>query len=117
MHYGGAVLELSVNLNAEEVLQECERRGLVVRSERELGSCRGGRHWHLHIPGRPGTLEMNECRGRLSLKVHPKRDGGWATTLAAELHAVSDGGGVHPVSPPIAMRFPHRILNANSQPR
>ena len=85
-HYGGGVLELSVDLDAEQVLQECERRGLVVRSERELGGCKGGRHWHLHIPGQAGTLEMNECRGRVSLKVHPRRDGGWASTLAAELH-------------------------------
>lgn len=85
-HYRGGVLELSVDLDAEQVLHECERRGLVIRSERELGGCKGGRHWHLHIPGRAGTLEMNECRGRVSLKVHPRRDGGWASTLAAELH-------------------------------
>jgi hypothetical protein len=93
MPYGDAVLELSVNLNAEQVLQECERRGLVVRSERELGSGRGGRHWHLHLPGRPGTLEMNDCRGQVSLKVHPRRDGGWASTLAAEIHAMPDPNG------------------------
>jgi hypothetical protein len=82
------MLELSVDLSADEVLQECERRGLVVRSERALGSCQGGRHWHLHIPGRPGTLELNECRGQVSVKVHPRRDGGWASTLAADLHAM-----------------------------
>lgn len=86
--YLGAVLELSVDLSAEEVLRECERRGLVVRSERGLGSCPGGRHWHLYIPSRPGTLELNECRGRISVKVHPRRDGGWAGTLAAEFHAM-----------------------------
>jgi hypothetical protein len=82
------VLELSVDLSAEQVLQECERRGLVVRSERELGSCDGGRHWHLGVPGRAGTLELSDCRGRVWVKVHPRRDGGWARTLAAEFHAM-----------------------------
>jgi hypothetical protein len=82
------MLELSVDLNAEQVLQECARRGLVVRSERELGGCNGGRHWHLRIPGRAGTLELNECRGQVSVKVHPRRDGGWAGALAAEFHAM-----------------------------
>lgn len=86
--YGGAVLELTVDLSAEQVLRECERRGLVVRSQRGLGSCEGGRHWHLRIPGRAGTLELNDCRGRISVKVHPRRDGGWARALAAELHAM-----------------------------
>jgi hypothetical protein len=88
VRYGGAVLELSVDLSAERVLQECERRGLVVRSERDLGGCDGGRHWHLRIPGRPGTLELDDCRGRVSVKVHQLRDGGWARTLTAELHAL-----------------------------
>lgn len=94
------VLQLSVNLDAARVLEECERRGLVVRSERGLGGCQGGRHWHLHIPGRAGTLEMNDCRGQVSVKVHPRRDGGWASALAAELHALSDQQGVHPVTDP-----------------
>ena len=77
-----------MDLTAEQVLQECQRRGLAVRSASELKSCRGGgRHWHLYIPGRPGTLELNDCRGRVWLKVHPRRDGGWASTLAADLQA------------------------------
>jgi hypothetical protein len=80
------VLQLTVALTAEQVLRECERRGLVIRSESPLGSCAGGRHWHLHIPGRAGTLELNECRGQVSVKVHPRRDGGWASIVAAELH-------------------------------
>jgi hypothetical protein len=82
------VLELSVDLSAEQVLQECRRRGLEVRSERGLGGCAGGRHWHLHLPGRSGTLELNDCHGRVSVKVHDRRDGGWARALAAELHAL-----------------------------
>lgn len=81
------MLRLSVDITAAQVLRECERRGLAVRSERGLGGCEGGRHWHLHIPGRPGTLELDDCRGQVSVKVQPKRDGGWANALAAELHA------------------------------
>jgi len=88
MLYGDPMLELTVALSAEQVLRECARRGLAVRSERDLAACRGGRHWHLHIPGRPGTLELNDCRGQVSVKVHPLRDGGWASTLATELHAL-----------------------------
>lgn len=90
--YGCPVLLLSVGLGIEQVLRECERRGLVIRSETGLASCRGGRHWHLHIPGLTGTLELNECRGEVEVKVHPLRDGGWASAFAAELHAMPVGG-------------------------
>jgi hypothetical protein len=45
----------------------------------------GSHHWHLRIPGRPGTLELNEWQSRVWVKVHPLRDGGWATALAHEL--------------------------------
>jgi hypothetical protein len=89
------MLELSVDLSAEQVLQECERRGLVIRTVRDLGGCKGGRHWHLGIPGRPGTLELNECGGRVSAKVHPRRDGGWASKLATDLHAIPAAGSSH----------------------
>lgn len=79
------MLELDVQLTAEQVLEECRRRGLVVRSERELAGRVGSRHWHLGIPGRAGTLELNEWQNRVWMKVHPLRDGGWATDLAREL--------------------------------
>jgi hypothetical protein len=36
MPYGEAMLELDVALSAEQVLRECERRGLVIRRERGL---------------------------------------------------------------------------------
>ena len=85
-------MRASVALSAEQVLRECARRGLVVRSEHGLGGCAGGRHWHLAIPGRPGTLELDDCRGVVEVKVHPRRDGGWATALAAELHAMARPG-------------------------
>ena len=86
------MLELTVDLGAEQVLDECARRGLQVGIDRGLGSCEGGRHWHLRIPGRAGTLELSECRERVWVKVHPRRDGGWASALAAELHAMSVRG-------------------------
>lgn len=84
------MLELTVALSARQLLDECSRRGLVVRSERELRGVRVGHHWHLAVPGRPGTLEVDECQGQVSLKVHPLRDGGWARSLAAELHTMTE---------------------------
>ena len=79
------MLELDLDLTAEQALEECRRRGLVVRSERELAGRPGSRHWHLRIPGRPGTLELNEWQDRVWVKVHPLRDGGWATAVSHEL--------------------------------
>jgi hypothetical protein len=83
------VLELDLKLTAAQVLEECRRHGLVVRSERELAGRAGSHHWHLHMPGRSGTLELNEWRNRVWVKVHPLRDGGWASALAHELSARS----------------------------
>lgn len=79
------MLEVDLQLSAEEALAECRRRGLVVRSERELAGRVGSHHWHLGIPGRSGTLELNEWQNRVWAKVHPLRDGGWAESLAQEL--------------------------------
>lgn len=78
-------LELELELTAGDALEECRRRGLVVQSERELAGRAGSRHWHLRIPGRPGTLELNDWQDRVWVKVHPLRDGGWAADLAREL--------------------------------
>ena len=86
-----AVLELNLTLTTRQVLSECRRRGLVVRSERELAGRIGSHHWHLRMPGRPGTLELSEWQNRVWVKVHPLRDGGWATTLAYELSAQQRG--------------------------
>jgi len=44
------MLELSVHLSVVRALEECDRRGPVVRSERDLGGCEGGRRWHLPHP-------------------------------------------------------------------
>ena len=79
------MLELDLELTAAQALDECRRRGLVVQSERELAGRPGSRHWHLRIPGRSGTLELNDWQHRVWVKVHPLRDGGWAGDLAREL--------------------------------
>ena len=79
------MLELALTLTADHVLAECRRRGLVIRSERELAGRPGSRHWHLRMPDRAGTLELSESDGRVWLKVHPLRDGGWASALAREI--------------------------------
>jgi hypothetical protein len=79
------VLELDLDLSAEEALTACRRRGLALTSERELAGRPGSRHWHLSIPGRPGTLELSEADGRVWVKVHPRRQGDWAHELAREL--------------------------------
>jgi len=85
------VLELDLRLEADEVLEECRRRGIVARSERELAGRPGSRHWHLGLPGRAGTLELNDWHGRVWVKVHPRRDGGWASALAHELASRKGG--------------------------
>ena len=79
------MLELNLKLTGCQVLDECRRRGLVVRSERELAGRTGSHHWHLGMPGRAGTLEVSEWRDRVWVKVHPLRDGGWAPAFAREL--------------------------------
>ena len=79
------MLVLDLQLTIQQVLAECHRRGLVVRSERALAGRPGSHHWHLRVPGQPGTLELNEWKGRVWVNVHPLRDGGWATALAHEL--------------------------------
>jgi hypothetical protein len=81
------MLELDLKLTADQALAACRRRGLTVRSERELAGRAGSHHWHLGMPGRAGTLELNEWQRRVWVKVHPLRDGGWARALAHELAA------------------------------
>jgi hypothetical protein len=85
------VLELDLKISADQALAECRERGLVVQSERALAARPGSYHWHLRIPGRTGTIELNEWQKRAWVKVHPNRDGGWATALAQELAALRTG--------------------------
>ena len=85
------MLVLALQLSPEQALEECARRGLVVRTERELAGRTGSHHWHLRVPGRPGTLELNAWQNRVWVNVHPLRDGGWATAIAHEPSAIRDG--------------------------
>lgn len=86
------MVELELNVAAADALSECVRRGLAVRSERELAQRPGSRHWHPAFPGRQGTIELSEWQHRAWVKVHPRRDGGWATALAHELASVPGKG-------------------------
>jgi hypothetical protein len=83
----------TIAARADEVLADLRRKGLEVRLERATPGDPAGRHWHLAYPGRPGTLELTSRDGKLWVKVHPRRDGGWATGLASELAAndLADG--------------------------
>lgn len=82
------MLRLDLAITADEALAECRSRGLVVRSERELAGRPGSRHWHLRIPGRPGTLELSEWQNRVWVQVHPRREGDGAPALARELSRI-----------------------------
>jgi hypothetical protein len=82
------MLELDVRLGADEALAECVRRGLAVVSERPLAGRPESRHWHLRMKDRPGTLELTEDADRVTVKVHPRREGDWAPALARELAAM-----------------------------
>jgi len=86
------VLELPLAISAEEALAECHRRGLVVASRRELAGRAGSNHWHLNVPGKTGTLELSEWRGKAWVKVHPLRRGTWALGVAQELAALQRPG-------------------------
>jgi hypothetical protein len=83
------MFEVDLELSASAALAECKRRGLVVQSERELAGLAGSHHWHLRFRDRPGTIELNEWQDRVWVKVHPRRDGGWATRLATELASLT----------------------------
>jgi hypothetical protein len=79
------VIRLGLPRGLDEALAECGRRGLVIRSERELADLPRSRHLHLRFPDRPGTIELSEADGRAWVQVHPRRDGGWAEELARKL--------------------------------
>jgi hypothetical protein len=78
-----------LKVTSEQALARCQRQGLVVASQRELAGRPGSRHWHLRIPGRAGTLELSEWHGDVWVKVHPLREGEWATDFARELADLS----------------------------
>jgi hypothetical protein len=71
--------DATISVDIDELLADLRSRGLAVTLETP------GRHWHLAYPDRPGTLELTADGNEVQIKVHPKRDGGWAQALAAEL--------------------------------
>jgi hypothetical protein len=79
------LLEFPLNITAAEALAICRGDGLVVASHRELAGRPGSHHWHLRIPGRTGTLELNDWEGHAWVKVHPLREGTWVVEFAQEL--------------------------------
>ena len=91
------MIEIPVSASREQALAECLRHGLLVRSDRELSGRAGSHHYHLAFADKPGTLELNEWRGKAWFSVNERRDCGWATALAREIAAaVADtSGGDH----------------------
>jgi hypothetical protein len=81
------MIEVQISLSREEALAACSRRGLMVRSHREIAGRRGSHHYHLAFPDKPGTLELNEWQGNVWFSVNERRDCGWATALAREIAA------------------------------
>ncbi len=78
------MFEVTVSRTAKEILQECRRRGLVVKLD-TIERQRNARHWHLGFEKQPGVLEITDLGDEALLKVASNRDGGWATALAREL--------------------------------
>jgi hypothetical protein len=76
------MIEVPVPASVDRTLGECSRRGLEVRSERELAGRPGSHHYHLGFPGRPGTLELSKWRGEVWFSVNERRDCGWVPDFA-----------------------------------
>jgi hypothetical protein len=81
------MLELDLKLTPRKFLTSAASAASLFGASVNLQAATGSDHWHLGIPGRPGTLELNERENRVWVKVHPLRDGGWATAVAHELSA------------------------------
>jgi hypothetical protein len=76
------VIEVAVPSTVEQALAECLRQGLAVRSQRELAGRPGSHHYHLGLPGKPGTLELSGWQGDVWFSVNERRDCGWVTDFA-----------------------------------
>lgn len=90
------MIEVPVAGSIERALDECLRRGLGVRSERELAGRSGSHHYHLAFRGKPGTLELSELQGRVWFSVNERRDCGWVSEFAHEIAADLGSGPVEP---------------------
>jgi hypothetical protein len=74
--------DVPVTAGVEDALAECLRRGLEIRSRRQLAGRPGSHHYHLALPGKPGTLELSEWQGEVWFSVNERRDCGWVTDFA-----------------------------------
>jgi hypothetical protein len=83
--------EIELCVDGQQALQECLRRGLVVRTERELGGHPGSSHYHLAHPDKPGTLELSEWQGRAWFSVNERRDCGWVSGPARDIAVAMAG--------------------------
>lgn len=92
------MIEVDLAADSELALQECLRRGLVIRSERELAGRAGSRHYHLAYPGRPGTLELSELDGRSWFAVNERRDCGWVSDFARDVARAIDSSAAEAAS-------------------
>jgi hypothetical protein len=54
------VTELELRIGAARALEECYRRGLVLRWRGPLPGHPGGQRWRLGLPGRSDSLELNQ---------------------------------------------------------
>jgi hypothetical protein len=63
------MVNLRLEADPDEVIASCERRGLAVRGESFLKSRGGGKHWHVGLPGRSGTIEITRAADGAELKV------------------------------------------------
>ena len=57
----------------------------MLRSRTALAGRPGGTTWHLGLPGRTGTLELNGWQGRVWLRVASNRAAAWVERVAEEL--------------------------------
>jgi hypothetical protein len=78
------MFEVTAPRTAQEIVDECHRRGLVVKLD-TFERKRNARHWHLGFEKQRGVLEVTDLGAETVLKVASNRDGGWATALAREL--------------------------------
>ena len=81
------MIEIDVHRLPVEILADCHKRGLVVKSLPYTGNDprRDRKHWHIRRPEGPGTLELTEQTDRGWFTVKPYWDAGWATALARKL--------------------------------
>jgi hypothetical protein len=84
------MIEVPLSADVDQALQECLGRGLVVRSQRELGARPGSQHYHLAFPDKPGTLELSAWQGTVWFSVSERRDCGWVSQYARDIAAVLD---------------------------